>query len=131
MKVECFLSFVIGFISFHIMKTHQFIRMAHTLGNHAKTEELSALDGLKAYFRMFKQWFKGNYKPKRRNLFLGVLVILYVISPIDLLPAIILDDAMVVVFALKYFKKELNRFINWEKVQNTTLQFSEAEILHD
>lgn len=113
------------------MNKFKLFKIAGLVGNQTQTDGLSTLDFLKAYFRLFKNWLQGNYSPKKRNLLIGFLVLVYVISPIDLLPAIILDDAVVVFFALKYFKKELNRFLVWEKSRNYPLQFSEAEIIHD
>lgn len=97
------------------MKTAKFLRIANLIGSQAQTDELSSIESIKVFFKMLCDWFNGKYKPKRRNLLIGSLVLLYVISPIDLIPGLLLDDAVVVIFALKYFKKELTNYYNWKK----------------
>lgn len=69
----------------------------------------------KAFMRMFWDTWKGRYKPKKRNLFIGTLVLIYVISPLDLIPGILLDDLAIVYFAFKYFGKEIDRYMVWER----------------
>lgn len=97
------------------MKTTKFLRVANIIGSQAKTDELSSIESIKVFIKMLWDWFNGKYKPKRKNLLIGTLVLIYVISPIDLIPGLILDDAVVVIFALKYFKKELIDYYNWKK----------------
>lgn len=113
------------------MNKTKFLRVAGLIGQQAKTEELSALQAVKAFVRMLMDWVSGKYRPKAKNLIIGSLVLIYVISPIDILPAIFIDDAMIVFFALKYFKKEILNYTNWEKTQKFSPAYSEAEILND
>lgn len=89
--------------------------MANIIGSQAHTNELSSIESIKLFFKMLWDWFTGKYQPKRRNLLIGSLVLLYVISPIDLVPGIFIDDAAIIFFALKYFKKELINYYNWKK----------------
>lgn len=113
------------------MKTLKFLRIASVVSQQAHTEELSAIDAFKAFVRLLFDWFAGKYTPKKRNLLIGTLVILYVISPLDLLPGIILDDAIVVIFALKYFKKEISKYVLWEKSRRYNYEVSDAQIIKE
>lgn len=113
------------------MNNSKFIKVASLIGSQAQTEELSAMEAIKAFFSMLWDWFNGRYQPKKRNLLIGTLVLIYVISPIDLMPGILLDDAVVVFFALKYFKKELVAYYNWKNSKKFTTITMEAEVLND
>lgn len=75
--------------------------------------------------RMISQIFKGKYNPKNKfNFLLGILSILYVISPIDFIPEIaigpigLLDDLVILGFGIKKIISEISTFIDWEKTQN-------------
>lgn len=113
------------------MNTTKFIKVAGMVGQQAQTEDLSTLDFFKAFFRMMMDWISGRYSPKKRNILIGTLVLIYVISPLDFLPGIILDDAVVVLFALKYFKKEIANYLIWEKSRKLATDFTDAEIVDD
>lgn len=113
------------------MKKTKIIQVASLIGQQAKVEDLSSLDAIKAFVRLIFDWISGKYSPKKRNLLIGTLVILYVLSPIDILPGIILDDAVVVFFALKYFKKEIISYVNWEKSRNPKYEVSDAVIINE
>ncbi|MFA7447167.1 MAG: hypothetical protein WCY77_01885 [Weeksellaceae bacterium] len=113
------------------MKTTKLLRVAGVIGQQANTAELSSLEAIKAFVRLVIDWITGKYSPKKRNLLIGTLVIIYVISPLDLLPGIILDDAIIVLFALKYFKKEITKYVNWEKSRKFNFEVSDAEIIRE
>lgn len=71
-------------------------------------------------FRMVNLWRKGIYKTNSIDIILPLLGMLYVISPIDLLPEIaipvvgVMDDLAVLSLALPKLMKEVNKFLLWE-----------------
>lgn len=87
-------------------------------------------DKLKASFRLITAYRQKQYKPDTINLLIGVLVVVYIISPLDFLPGIILDDIGVFLFGLKYFNKEIINFMNWEKSQNRYNDVEEAKLIN-
>lgn len=113
------------------MKTAKVIGLASVAARSAKDSEMSVIQSLKAFVRMMISAFRGKFQPKTINLIIGTAVIAYVISPLDFIPGIILDDAAIVFFALKYFKKELNRFIEWEKAQKMKPAVTDAILVND
>lgn len=113
------------------MKKAKIIGLASVAARSAKGTDMSLIQSLKAFVRMMISAFRGNYSPKTINLFIGTAVIIYVISPLDFIPGILLDDAAIVFFALKYFRKELNRFLEWEKAQKTKSFVTDAIIVND
>ncbi len=87
-------------------------------------------------FRMIKLWRKGVYKVKSLDLILPLLGVLYIISPIDLLPEIaipvigVLDDFAILYLVLPKLIKEVDKFLAWEASQNIkTSSIIEAEIV--
>lgn len=87
-------------------------------------------------FRMVKLWRKGVYPAKSMDMILPLLGILYVLSPIDLIPDFfipvvgVLDDLAVLSFTIPKLMKEVDKFLLWEterKYGNT--QIIEAEIV--
>lgn len=87
-------------------------------------------------FRMVKLWRKGIYKANSIDIILPLLGVLYIISPIDLLPEIaipvigVLDDLAVLYLVLPKLMKEVNKFLLWEasyKMVNPNI--IEAEII--
>ena len=77
-------------------------------------------------FRMIGLWIKGEYKPKTLNILLPLLGIIYIISPIDLIPEFIpffgvTDDIAILSLCLSKLMKEINRFHIWSLKTNNTL----------
>lgn len=74
-------------------------------------------------FRMVNLWRKGFYPVKSMDMILPLLGILYVISPIDLVPDFIipvvgvLDDLAVLSFTIPKLIKEVDKFLLWEAEQ--------------
>ena len=92
--------------------------------NRDKFIEILTKENLDAFLRMVPLMIKGEYKPKqKRNIFIGLGAILYVISPIDIIPNFVLpfiglmDDVVILAFALKYINKEVQNFLLWENQQ--------------
>lgn len=87
-------------------------------------------------FRMLKAWTKGNYPVKGMDMLLPVIGLIYVISPIDLLPEILipfvgtLDDLAVLTFVIPKLMKEVDKFLLWEGLQKegiTTIDVEEIK----
>ena len=87
-------------------------------------------------WRMVKMWSKGNYQTKAMDLILPILGLLYVISPIDLIPEIAvpilgsLDDLAVLALIIPKLMKEVDKFLLWEAMQKegiTTIDVEEIK----
>ena len=73
-------------------------------------------------FRMVNMWRKGNYPVKSMDLILPLVGLLYVISPIDIIPdfiivAGVLDDLAVLSLAIPKLIREVDKFLIWEAEQ--------------
>ncbi|NAW50410.1 DUF1232 domain-containing protein [Elizabethkingia argentiflava] len=81
--------------------------------------------------RMVKRISKGEYKPKIRSFILPALAILYVLSPIDIIPDWIpvigaMDDIAVLSLAIPALIRELEKFLIWEKERNSGIKTIEV-----
>ena len=77
---------------------------------------------LRAVPRMVSRGFTGRYPHlDRRRMLLALLGIVYVISPVDLVPEILFpviglgDDAMVAAWVLGVVLSEADAFLHWER----------------
>jgi uncharacterized membrane protein YkvA (DUF1232 family) len=75
---------------------------------------------LRALFRMLRAWTRGAYRPATWTIVSAAAVILYLLSPIDLIPDFLpavglLDDASFFVWVLARIRGELDRFVAWEQ----------------
>lgn len=73
-------------------------------------------------FRMVNAFRKGTYKTKIGGLLLPALALVYIISPLDVLPDWIpgigaLDDIGILALALPLLMKEVDKFLLWEAQQ--------------
>jgi uncharacterized membrane protein YkvA (DUF1232 family) len=87
-------------------------------------------------FRMVKMWRKGIYPMKSIDIILPLLGILYVLSPIDLLPEFVIpvlgvmDDLAVLSLTIPKLIKEVDKFLLWEAQQKYSgAQVIDAEIV--
>lgn len=83
-------------------------------------------------FRMVKAWTKGNYRTNNMDMILPVLGLLYVISPIDLLPETIpfvgvLDDLAILTFVIPKLMKEVDKFLLWEGMKKEGIKTIDVE----
>ena len=67
---------------------------------------------------------KGGYKPHFKNVIVPGLVLVYLISPIDIIPDWIpvvgvLDDLALLAFAIPLLVTEAEKFIAWEASRNS------------
>jgi uncharacterized membrane protein YkvA (DUF1232 family) len=83
------------------------------------------LDELKALLRMLRAYAMGEYRDVSwKSLALVVGALLYLVSPIDVIPDFILgsgmlDDATVLAFAYRKVHKEVEAFLEWEQASGT------------
>jgi len=88
-------------------------------------------------FRMVKMWRKGEYPVKSIDLILPLIGLLYVISPIDIIPdfiivAGVIDDIAVLSLAIPKLIKEVDKFLLWEaerKYSTESSKIIDAEIV--
>ena len=87
-------------------------------------------------FRMVRMWRKGVYPMKSIDIILPLLGIMYVISPIDLLPEFaipvlgVMDDLAVLSLTIPKLIKEVDKFLLWEAEQKYSgAQVIDAEII--
>ena len=77
---------------------------------------------------------KGGYKPEFKNVILPGLVLLYLISPLDIipdwLPVIgVFDDLALLAFAIPMLIAEAEKFVAWEASQKLDDKVVEADII--
>ena len=77
---------------------------------------------------------KGGYKPEFKNVILPALVMLYLLSPLDIIPDWIpvigvLDDLALLAMAIPMLTSEAEKFVVWEASRKTDPNIAEAEIV--
>ena len=78
---------------------------------------------------------KGGYKPHLKDVILPGLALVYLISPIDIIPDWIpvigvLDDLAILTFAIPLLVKEAEKFVAWEvSNQSHDPKIEEAKIM--
>lgn len=87
-------------------------------------------------FRMVNMWRKGQYPVKSIDLILPLIGLLYVISPIDVIPdfivvAGVLDDLAVLSLTIPKLLREVDKFLLWEaeRGMNGDMKTIDAEIV--
>lgn len=84
-------------------------------------------------WRMVKLWSKGAYKTNAMDMILPLLGLIYVISPIDLIPEIAvpfvgsLDDLAVLALIIPRLMKEVDKFLLWEAMQKEGIKTIDIE----
>ena len=102
------------------------LRLAQKAERKASRLSSGMLNQLKTSVRLMRAYAKGDYKQVSwESMVVLVGAVLYVASPIDLIPdaipvAGILDDATVLSFALRMVHEEVQEFLAWEKATGRT-----------
>ena len=85
--------------------------------------------------RMVKTEKKGEYKMDFKSVLIPSLAIIYILSPLDIIPDWLLgigslDDFAILALTLPFVLKELEKFLAWEQEQkNRTNNITDAEII--
>jgi uncharacterized membrane protein YkvA (DUF1232 family) len=75
---------------------------------------------MQTFIRLGKAYINGSYRQvSNKSLLIGVAVLLYLVSPIDVIPDFIpvigyLDDISLMAWFIDAFQKEINNFRTWE-----------------
>ena len=83
-------------------------------------------------FRMFNAWRKGTYKANFWDLAIPLAGVIYIISPIDLIPGIAvpfvgaLDDLAVLSLIMPRLLKEVDKFLFWQAEKQDSASFSKT-----
>jgi uncharacterized membrane protein YkvA (DUF1232 family) len=90
------------------------------------SKDKSFVSKIPVLFRMLMASLKGQYKPGIKNLFIFTFLIIYVLSPIDLIPDFLvgigfLDDLTIAFFAISKLFKEVDKYLEWEKQNHNTI----------
>ncbi len=78
---------------------------------------------LTALFRLLSAWAKGEYTEVSLKTILWVIAaIIYFVNPFDAIPDFIpgvgyVDDAVVIVFVINTIRRDLDKFLEWERTQ--------------
>ena len=78
------------------------------------------LEDFKLLVSLIKDYWKGEYRDvSLGSIVVFVLAIVYVLSPIDILPDFIpllgqIDDAFILLLCLYYLEKDLHKYQNWK-----------------
>lgn len=76
---------------------------------------------LQTLFRLLRAWVKGVYREVPwKSMVLVIAALLYFVNPLDMIPDAILgigylDDATVMAWVIRSVKRDLERFLAWEK----------------
>ncbi len=85
------------------------------------------LEDFKDLFSLLKDYYKGNYKDVPWLVIASIGgSLLYVLSPIDLIPDFIpivgyLDDAAVFVASLNFVRQDLDKYKQWKYAEKPTV----------
>ena len=81
-----------------------------------------ALEGLQSLCRLINAWVRGKYTVVPwRTIVLSLAGIIYFVNPLDFIPDLLpavgfLDDAGVLAFVLQSIRKDIDRFLDWERL---------------
>jgi uncharacterized membrane protein YkvA (DUF1232 family) len=80
----------------------------------------------KGLIRLVKNYKDGTYREISGKSIIKILAgLLYFVSPVDAIPDFLLgfgliDDAVVIGFIVDNLRKEIDKYLQWEKMQNIT-----------
>ncbi|WP_162426479.1 YkvA family protein [Pontibacter pudoricolor] len=92
-------------------------------------------DIMQTFIRLVKAYTNGNYRAvSNKSLLVGVGVLLYLVTPLDLIPDFIpvlglLDDISLMAWFVDAFHKEITNFRAWEQGKTESLGVDEVKRL--
>ena len=84
-----------------------------------------AMEGLQSLCRLINAWVRGKYTAVPwRTMVLSIAAIIYFVNPFDFIPDFLpmvgfLDDAGVLAFVIQSIRRDIDRFLDWERVNPT------------
>ncbi|WP_276495939.1 YkvA family protein [Pontibacter litorisediminis] len=72
------------------------------------------------FMRMARAYVRGDYRDiSRKSMMIGVAVLLYLVTPLDIIPDFIpvvglMDDISLMAWFVDAFSKEINKYREWE-----------------
>ncbi|WP_239022779.1 YkvA family protein [Pontibacter mangrovi] len=72
------------------------------------------------FIRLVRSYIRGDYRDvSRKSLLIGVGVLLYLVTPLDIIPDFIpvvglMDDISLMAWFVDAFSKEINKYREWE-----------------
>ncbi len=88
---------------------------------------------MKDFSRLVRSWLNGTYRVfPWRTFFIFILVGIYAINPFDIIPDFIpfigiIDDAAMLGFLYRSLRKDVEKFLEWERVQVKKEDIVDAE----
>ncbi|MEE9613926.1 MAG: DUF1232 domain-containing protein [Thermodesulfobacteriota bacterium] len=101
--------------------TGRLVEAALVKADRHKTALVKVRAELGALFRLLKAWARGDYREVPwKSIVLAAAAIIYFLNPFDIVPDWIplvgyMDDATVIGFVAASIKKDIDRFLEWEK----------------
>ncbi len=81
-------------------------------------------DVMHTFIRLVQSYIKGDYRDvAKKSLVVGVAVLLYLVTPLDIIPDFIpglglLDDLSLIAWFVSAFQTEITKFRDWEADRN-------------
>jgi len=108
-------------------KTKELLEVAMEKAESKKLGPIGELwDKLQLVFSLVKDWINGSYREIPKGTIITIIIgIVYFVSPLDIIPDIILplgfvDDAAVLGFIIKQVGSDLERYRVWKDRKNIT-----------
>lgn len=105
-------------VALSMMLREGYMKLTENRGNNSRWAHVSDL--MQATVRMVRAYSQGHYKGlSRKTILIGVAVVLYLLSPLDLIPDFLvgiglLDDLSLMSWFVVQFREEIDKFIAWE-----------------
>ncbi len=105
-----------------ILLTNAYSKLVDAESSKSGFEQIKDL--MYAFMRLVKAYMNGTYRDvSHKSLLIGVGVLLYLVSPIDVIPDFIpllglMDDISLIAWFIDAFQKEIQKFRDWENVGN-------------
>ena len=105
-----------------VLLTAAYGKLVDVDSNQSGFEQLKGF--MKTFIRLIKAYMSGEYRQvANKSLLVGVAVLLYLVTPLDIIPDFIpgiglLDDISLMAWFVDAFQKEIVKFKDWEADRN-------------